>query len=93
METVIKLSIQEIIYDFEKLVRYDEKLGIYFDFKRAQDEDISDFYKKIEELGCKYLPRNYDDILAEGGNDEYDRALALYKALYSNFVEMFTQLV
>lgn len=93
MGEVIRLSIQEIICDFEKLVRYDEKLGVYFDFKRARDEDISDFYRKIEELGCKYLPKIYEEFLAEGGDNKYDSALALYKVLYANFVEMFTQLV
>ena len=45
MGGVIKLSIQEIIRDFEELVRYDERLDVHFDFKKAKDEDIHDFSK------------------------------------------------
>ena len=92
MVDTIKLSIQEIIKDFEELVRYDERLGIYFDFDKASDRDIEDFSKRMEELAYKYLPNTAEDYMKDV-EDEYDKGLRLYKVLYSNFVEMFTQLV
>ena len=93
MEEVITLSIQEIIKDFEELVRYDERLGIYFDFKKAQENDIRDFSKRMEEIALKYLPKSVDKILAESPDDDYERGLALYQALYGNFVEIFEKLL
>ncbi len=93
MVDTVKLSIQEVINDFEELVRYDERLGVYFDFKKAGDNDISDFSQRMEELSRKYLPNTTDNYLAEAGDDEYERGLALYKILYDNFREIFCKLV
>ena len=92
----IKLTIQEIIEDFEKLVRCDEKLGVMFDFEKADDEDIEKFFKNMEKLARKYLPNYEDNISRKYFSDEislYDKALMLYNILYENFREIFYQLI
>lgn len=93
MGDVIRLSIQEIVRDFEELVRHDERLDTYFDFKKAKEKDISNFSKRMEELAVKYIPKSVDRIKAESGDDEYERGLALYKTLYGNFLEIFEKLL
>lgn len=92
MGGVIKLSIQEIIRDFEELVRYDERLDVHFDFKKAKDEDILAFSKRMEELTMKYLPDSMD-MLVKDVADDYERGLILYRTLHENFVEIFQKLV
>ena len=66
----IRLSIQEIVEDFEKLVRCDEKLGVMFDFEEAEDEDIEKFFKNMEQLAEKYLPTYRDKISKEYFSEE-----------------------
>lgn len=96
MSLKIKLSIGEIVRDFEKIVRYDERLDVLFDNKMASDEDINEFHKIIEEMTLKYIPTYKEKISSEyfsEGISTYDRALMLYKILYENFKEIFYQLV
>lgn len=92
MGGVIKLSIQEIIRDFEELVRYDERLDVYFDFNKAKDEDIQAFSKRMEELTMKYLPDSME-MMVKDATDEYERGLILYRTLHENFVEILQKLV
>ena len=96
MSETIKLSIQEIVKDFEKLVRFDERLDALFDNKSACDKDVEEFYQTVEELIAKYIP-NYEekispDLLADDV-PTYDKALTLYKPLYRNFKEIFYKLI
>ena len=93
MEKTIELSIQEIVSDFEKLVRYDERLDALFDSKKANDEKIEEFYNFTLEMTEKYIP-NYEKHI-EGSIDEvnYDNALKLYGMLYENFREIFYKLI
>lgn len=92
----IRLTIQEIVDDFEKLVRCDEKLGVKFDFEEAEDGDIEKFHRNMEMLAEKYIPNYRDKISPEYFSKDascYDRALMLYNMLYENFREMFYKLV
>ena len=93
MEKAIKLSIQEIVNDFEKLVRYDEQLDVLFNHKKANDEKIAEFNNFVAEMTLKYIP-NYRKHV-DGNVDEvsYNNALKLYKMLYENFKEIFYGLV
>lgn len=92
----IQLSIQEIVDDFEKLVRYDERLGVYFENQKASDEDIKKFHQDLEEIALKYIP-NYKEKMSEEyfSNDfsDYEKALELFKMLYENFREIFYKLI
>ena len=93
MEKTITLTIQEIVSDFEKLVRYDERLDALFDSKKANDEKIDEFYNFTLEMTQKYLPDYEKNI--DGNIDEvnYDNALKLYEVLYENFREIFYKLI
>ena len=93
MEKTIKLTIQEIVSDFEKLVRYDERLDALFDSKKANDKQIEEFYNFTLEMTEKYIP-DYEKHI-DGNIDEvdYDNALKLYGMLYENFREIFYKLI
>ena len=96
MDKKIKLSIQEIVEDFEKLVRYDERLDSLFDSENANDGDIEKFHNNLVELMEKYLPSYKDKINPRYFSDDsstYEKAIILYKPLYENFKEIFYQLV
>ena len=94
MTETIELTIQEIVTDFEKLPRFDEKLKINFDFSRATDDDITEFFSFVEKMTRKYIP-NYENYLDDDFEDdeEYSKALTLYNMIYANFREMFYRLV
>ena len=93
MEKTIKVTIQEIVSDFEKLVRYDERLDVLFDSKKANDEKIEEFYNFTLEMTEKYIS-DYEKHI-DGNIDEvnYDNALKLYEMLYENFREIFYKLI
>ena len=93
MAEVIKLSIQEIIEDFEKLVRYDERLEVYFENQKATDKDIEEFYNFVEEMIAKYIPNYKEKISFSEELSDYERALELFKMIYNNFRNMFCELV
>ena len=96
MSIKIKLNIQEIVADFEQLIKYDERLNTLFDNNAATDEDIEEFHKNLEELISKYLPTYKEKIPEEYFSEDmstYDKALMLYEPLYENFKEIFYQLV
>lgn len=94
MENKIKLTIQEIVKDFERMVRYDEKLDVMFTFQKCSDEEITEFLNFMTDLMVKYLP-NYREHISDDFDDksDYDKALELYKDLYQNFREIFYKLV
>lgn len=91
MEFHIKLTIQEIVNDFEKLLRLDEELNMKLDFNECGEEDIGGFYDGVVEIAAKYIP-NYMDHMPETYT-RYDFALELYKMVYGNFREIFFKLV
>lgn len=95
-EKKIRLSIQEILADFELLIKYDERLNTLFDNNAATDEDIEEFHNNLEEMISKYLPNYKEKISPEYFSDDistYEKSLMLYKPLYENFKEIFYQLV
>ena len=94
MKFEIKVSIQEIVKDFEELVRYDERLGVQFDSNMANDEEIAKFNTFIMDMVNKYIPgyeRHLDEPLS--GEDTYEDALVIYRMLYENFREIFFNLI
>ena len=96
MAVKIQLSIQEILNDFEKLVRWDERLAVHFENQSADDEDIEKFFNFVGEMALKYLPSYEEHMPPEFFLDDtpdYDKALELYKPLYENFKEIIYQLI
>ena len=96
MSLKIRLDIREIVEDFEKLVRYDERLDALFDNNNATDEDIDELHENLVEMIEKYLPTYRDKIPKEYYSDDvstYEKALILYKPLYENFKEIFYHLI
>ena len=91
MEFHIKLTIQEIVNDFEKLLRLDEELNVKLDFRECSKEDIDRFHDGVVVIAVKYIP-NYMDHMPET-DTRYDCALELYKMVYGNFREIFFKLV
>ena len=92
----IKLTIQEIIADFESLVRHDERLDVLFDFSKADEDTIESFHDEVHEMAGKYIPNYLEHVPEEyfcESSSAYDRALILYGMLYENFKEIFSQLV
>ena len=96
MTKTIRLTIQEIVHDFEMLVRYHERLDVEFDFEKANQDEIDRFHTDMVSLSEKYLP-NYREHVSDdyfkGETPAFDKALELYANLYENFREMFYQLV
>lgn len=93
MEKTIKLSIQEVVDDFEKLVRYDEQLDVLFDQKKADNKKITEFYNFVTEMTIKYIPNYRKHVNGNVDEINYENALKLYKMLYENFKEIFYQLI
>ena len=96
MTIKIQLTIQEIVCDFEAMVRRHERLGSLFDYEKADEDEIERFHTEMVGLMEKYLP-NYREHLSEEYLREdtptFAKALELYGELYCNFKEMFYQLV
>lgn len=96
MDKIIELSIQEIVADFEQLVRYDERFDVLFDNETATDEDIGQLHVNLEKMISKYIPNYKERVPSEYFSDEvstYEKSLMLYKPLYENFKEIFYKLV
>ena len=96
MSEKIKLTIQEIVCDFERMIRHHERLDVHFDFEKADEDEISQFHDEMLGLMEKYLPSYEKHVPKEYLMDEtplFDKALILYGELYNNFREMFYQLV
>ena len=95
-EKKIKLTIQEIVTDFERLIRHDESLVAHFDFEKADESKIAKFHDEMVAMSEKYIP-NYERHLGgeyfSGELSTYEKALELYSMLYENFREIFYQLI
>ena len=96
MTKKIKLTIQEIVCDFERMIRHHERLDVHFDFEKADEKEIDEFHAEMLGLMEKYLP-DYEKHVPEDYLKEetptFDKALILYGELYRNFKEIFFQLV
>ena len=91
----VTLTIQEIVDDFEKLVRYDERLDTHFDFEKGNRKLIEEFHQDMLSMIAKYIPNYETHVPAEYFSEmsTYSKALMLYKMLYENFKEIFAKLV
>ena len=93
MEFRIKLTIQEIVNDFERLIRYDERLEVLFDNEKADKKEIEKFYIDMVEMIGKYIPNYKNHVGGDISEANYENALKMYKMLYENFKEIFYKLI
>ena len=66
----IRLSIQEIVSDFEDMIRTDENINILADFGKLDESDCRDYHKRMLSLAEKYMPMYIDSVPAEYLSDE-----------------------
>ncbi len=96
MAKKISLTIQEVVYDFERLVRYDERLYASFNNKMIYGEEIEGVYRSLEEMISRYMPDYKENIPSQYFSDDastYEKASILYQLLYGRFKEIFYQLI
>ena len=96
MAKKIKLTIEEIVKDFETLIRHDERLNSRFDIKKFSEEDIEDFHLEMIALMEKYLPTYRQKVSREYFSEDattLKKAMILYDDLHENFRQIFCQLI
>lgn len=96
MKRTIQLSIQEIVTDFESMLRHHERLDTLFDFEKAETSQIDEFHAHMLSLVEKYLPTYREHVSEEymmRDTPKFDRALELYGMLYENYQNILYQLV
>lgn len=92
----IRLSIQEIVLDFERMMRLDERIGLLGDLGKLDVSDCSDYHKDMQSLAEKYMPKYRSLVPADYFSDDASalaKASMLYDMLYENFKEIFYKLV
>ena len=95
MAKKIKLTIEEIVKDFEALIRHDERLNTILDMKKFSEEDIEDFHLEMIALMEKYLPTYREKVSREYFSEDattLNKAMILYDDLHENFRHIFCQL-
>lgn len=96
MDTEIQLSIQEIVLDYEALVRFEERIITLEEIDRLDEEDSEEFLEDIERMAAKYIP-NYLEILPDRfyspNSSTKQKAMILSNMLQKNFKEIFYKLV
>lgn len=90
----IKLSIQEIVNDFEKITREDERMGMLASYELIETDDYNNFYKVMKELCKKYIP-NYQNLVPSSykNQNKTEQGITLYNILCKNFKEIIFQLI
>ena len=90
----IKLSIQEIINDFENLISDEVRIGTKEDISFVDDYEYEEYYQANEDLCKKYIP-NYLELVGPRYHNEetQEKGYILYNMLYKNFKEILYNLV
>ena len=92
----IRLTIQEIVQDFEGMMRADERISLLGDLGKLDVSDCNDYHRGMQCLAEKYMPKYKSLVPADYFSDDAS-ALAkgsmLYDMLYENFKEIFYKLV
>lgn len=92
MTTAIRLSIQEVVSDFESLLRMDATLSTHFDLEMSTEKDIDKYNSELRKLLNKYIPNNRTHLKCDDLTS-FDVSLEMYGMLYENFKEIFYNLV
>ena len=92
----ITVSIQEIVHEFEELVRFEERRITLDEIDMLDESDCEEFLNETEQIAQKYIP-NYLEILPDDyyspRSDLKDKAMIISEMLQDNFREIFFKLV
>ena len=96
MSNSIKLSIQQIVFDFESLIRAQEKVNTLKMTGSLYESDCIEYKNSMVDMAERYLPNYMQHIHSRFFSDETDeleKAGILATVLYENFKEIFYQLI
>lgn len=96
MKYTIKLSIQQIVFDFQALIRSQEKIIVLKEMDLLTDGDCEEYKNEMVDMAERYLPTYRNHVPSRFFSDEtadYEKAGILATILYENFKEIFYQLI
>lgn len=96
MTKTIKLTIQEIVLDYEQMIRCEEHITTLEDIDQLSDDDLNDFKNDMQKMIEKYIPNYKRFVPVTYFSDETSdksKAGILSDMLQENFREIFYQLV
>lgn len=96
MTKTIKLTIQEIVLDYEQMIRCEEHITTLEDIDQLSDDDLKDFKNDMQKMIEKYIPNYKRFVPVTYFSDETsdkNKAVILSDMLQENFKEIFYQLV
>lgn len=96
MTKKIKLTIQEIVLDYEQMIRIEEHISTLEDIDQLSGDDLKDYKKDMQKMIEKYIP-NYKRFVPVSyfldETSDKSKAGILSDMLQENFREIFYQLV
>ena len=92
----IKLTIQEIVNDFESIIRFEEHITTLEEIDQLDDENSVEFLIYADMMIRKYIP-NYENLpqikdISSKTSDK-QKAMILSNLLQENFKEIFYGLI
>ena len=87
----IKLTIQEIVVDYEIMTREDERMTMLEEMGRLDDVDGVNFKNEMERIAEKYIPNYLDKVSKRYSSPETssrEKGTILYNILEKNFKEI-----
>ena len=92
----IKLTIQEIVNDFESIIRFEEHITTLDEIDQLDDENSVEFLIDADMMIRKYIP-NYESLpqikdISSKTSDK-QKAMILSNLLQENFKEIFYGLI
>ena len=96
MTKTIRLSIQEIVVDYEIMTREDERITMLEEMGRLNDDDGVNYKNEMERIAVKYIPNYMEHVPSEYSSSETsskEKGTILYNILEKNFKEIFYGLI
>lgn len=90
----IKLSIQEVVNDYEQCIREDERIKLFEELENLNENDTKEATKFLENICKKYIP-NYKEKVPTNYKkaNNYKKQIILNSLVETNFKEIFFNLV
>lgn len=90
----IKLSIQEVVNDYETCTREDERIKLFEELEILKEKDTDECILLLEEMCKKYIP-NFENKVPTNYNkkNSYNKQIILNSLLETNFKEIIYSLV
>ena len=96
MTMTIRLTIQEIVVDYEIMTREDERITMLEEMDKLNDADGVYYKNEMERIAEKYIPNYLDkvpDNYSSVSTSSKEKGTILYNILEKNFREIFYGLV